>query len=214
MRTLPALLLAGLLAAAPASAESSARGAFFRSLLLPGWGQHAAGRTGAAGCFLGAEVGLWAAYLGADRLAAVRADNFRDYAAEHAGAQTSGKSGVFFDDLGFYASVQQHNLYAAYEDGPQAALYSLTPEFLWEWESDAARREYRDLRNGSRSADRAALYVAGLVAVNHLLAAVHAARTASSTEGEAAETALTGPGVTAAYEPARGLARLSVVRRF
>ncbi len=215
MRNASALILAALLASAPAAgATPSVAGAFFRSLLVPGWGQRASGRGCAGAWFLAAEAGLWGGYWGSRRLAAARADEYRTYAAVHAGARPAGKDDEFWADLGFYASVRDHNLYAAYRDGPNAVLYPLTSEFFWEWESQAARQEYRRLRNGSESARRQALYCAGAAAVNHVLAAVEAARGARAAGLARRRIGSGRPGLAAAFEGARGLARLSVVHSF
>jgi hypothetical protein len=168
--TLAALLLAG---STPASAGP---GHFWRSLLLPGWGQHAAGRGDAARRFLLTEAVLWAGYVGLQEVTDVRRQTVRTWATTHAGADTRGKPGEYFDDLGFYASHHQHNLYARVEDGPDVELYADTPEFAWAWDEEASRERYRELRNAASAMERNALYVTGLVLVNHLVSAVHAAR--------------------------------------
>ena len=161
----------------PAAAPAQSPGqAFWRSLLVPGWGQHYAGGSGLR--FAAVEVGLWAGYLGLRGLEQVRQTQYRSYAAEHAGARPAGKSSEYFDDLGFYQSRLQHNQYALYQEGPTAQLYPDGPAFAWAWDSEAARLQYRQLRNASASAGRQALYTTGLVMANRVIAAVHAARLA------------------------------------
>lgn len=212
------LLITGLicLMALPAAGEAPvARGAFWRSLLIPGWGQRYAGRTTSAPRFLAAELALWGGYFVLQRVENVRGDNFRSHAAEHAGARPAGKSGEYFDDLGFYESVLQHNLFARYEDGPEAALYPDGAEFFWEWDGEAARLRYRDLRNSTQRAERQALYATGLVIANHLLAAVHAARSVravQATEGVPEESRAAA--VRAGFDPVAGRVQIALVRRF
>ena len=82
----------------------------------------------------------------------------------------------YFDDLGFYDSHLQHNRFARVEDGAEAELYPGTPEFSWEWDDRESRLRYRELRNGATRMERNALYLTGLVVVNHLVSAVHAGR--------------------------------------
>lgn len=151
-------------------------GNFWRSLAVPGWGQHRVGQSATATRFVATEALLWLSYAGMQEVADIRARNYRTYAAAHAGAATRGKGGVYFDDLGFYASHQQHNQYAIADDGPQAQLYPNSPEFAWEWDSDASRERYRDLRNAAEHMERNALYTTGLIVLNHLVAAIHAGR--------------------------------------
>lgn len=153
-----------------------AQGAFWRSLLVPGWGQRYA--AGGGGRFFATELAFWGGYLGFERLGDVRREQYRTYAAEHAGARPEDKGGEYFDDLGFYQSRLEHNQFARYEDGPDAAVYPLGRDFFWEWDGDASREGYRQLRNSSASAGRQALFMTGLVVVNHLFSAVHAARVA------------------------------------
>lgn len=175
MRRALIVFMACLILPAALQAQSP-RQAFWRSLLVPGWGQHYAGGSGLR--FAAAEVGLWAGYLGLRGLEQVRQTHYQSYAAEHAGAQPAGKNRDYFDDLGFYQSQVQHDQYALYNQGPRASLYPQGPAYSWEWDSEASRLQYRKLRNNSASAGRQALYTTGLVVANRVIAAVHAARLA------------------------------------
>ena len=172
-----------------AGADAGA-GGFWRSLVLPGWGQHAAGEKLAARRFLTTEAMLWLGYFGLQAVADIREKNYRTYAAVHAGARPGDKDGEYFDDLGFYASHNQHNLFAEVEDGPEAELYPNDPEYAWEWDAEASRLRYRELRNGATGMKRNALYLTGLVVVNHLVSAVHAGRAMGPRAGEAAALSL------------------------
>ena len=176
MTRIAILVLLLLLPAGVSAGEGQA--AFWRSLLVPGWGQRYA--TGGGGRFFAAELAFWGGYLGFERLREVRRDQYQAFAATHAGARTQGKDGEYFEDLGFYQSRLEHNQFARYEDGPEAVIYPLGRDFFWEWDRQASRERYRQLRNSTASAGRQALFMTGLVAVNHLFAAIHAARTASS----------------------------------
>lgn len=168
-------VLLGAATVTPAAAEGGA-GRFWRSLLIPGWGQHAGGSDRTAARFLALEGALWAGYAGLSEVFDIRRDTYRTFASTHAGAETSGKNSEYFDDLGFYATHHQHNLFARVDDGPRAMLYDNTAQSSWEWDDDRSRERYRKLRNAAQSMERNALYVTGFVVVNHLVAAVHAAR--------------------------------------
>ena len=166
-----------ILLAGPARSEAkSARRAFFSSLLIPGWGQYYGGNGTSAARFLMLELGLWGGYFAFQQLGNIRRDHYRTYAADRAGARPAGKGKQYLDDLGFYASSLEHNQFARREDGIEAELYPHAPDYFWEWESEAARQRYRKLRNDGEIAKRQALFATGLVVVNHLFAAIHAAR--------------------------------------
>jgi len=188
----------------PGTAQSGA-GAFWRSLLIPGWGQHYAGQG--AGRFIAAELALWTGHAAFARLGQVRADRFHAHVAEHAGADSKGKGDQYLDDLGFYESRLQHDQFALYEDGPKAQVYSTGIEFYWEWDREASRERYRTLRNESESAKRQALYTTGLMVANHLLSAIHAARSV----GQGDEVERLGR---ASIVPLRKGAILALTRRF
>lgn len=188
--------------AGTASAQTSA-GAFWRSLIVPGWGQHYA--NGGGGRFVAAEASLWLGYLGLNRLADVRADRFHTQASEYAGARSRGKGRQFLDDLGFYESRLEHNQYALREDGPGAEIYATNAD--WEWRSVEARERYRDMRNESQLARRQALYATGMVVANHLISAIHAARSLTP-------QAVSAPSVEIGFAPKRGGFQWSLVRRF
>lgn len=156
----------------------SPRRAFWLSLLVPGWGQHLSGNETSARSFAAAEVALWGVVLGWQHVEGLRRDTYYTYAAQHAQAQAKGKTGEYLDDLGFYQSRHQHNRLAVIDGGGDAYLYPETDSYFWEWDEDASRQRYRSLRNSATSAGRQALYATGLVVVNHLVSAIHAARTA------------------------------------
>ena len=138
------------------------------------------------------RVALWVAVLGFRHVEDIRTDTYLTHATEHAQAQASGKSGEYLDDLGFYQSRHQHNRIAVIDGGDDAYLYPETSSYFWEWDADASRLRYRDLRNSATSAGRQALYASGLVVVNHLISAIHAARTAGRASTPESATAVSG----------------------
>jgi hypothetical protein len=193
-----------LLLSPVAASASKSQGAFWRSLLIPGWGQRYA--AGQGGHFFAAELALWGGYFGFERLGDIRREQYRAYAAEKAGARPAGKGGGYFDDLGFYQSRLQHNQFSRYEDGPNAGVYPLDRDSFWEWDGDTSRERYRSLRNSSTTAGRQAVFMTGLLVVNHLVSAVHAARTA----GGAGDMRTT---LVPIFTPGRFRVSLSIVRR-
>lgn len=176
-----AILATLILVVVGSTSAEAGPGHFWRSLAIPGWGQHASGNRSAAARFFAIEASLWAGYFGLEALSGIRRDTYRTWARTHAGADPTGKSGEYFDDLGFYVSQQQHNLFARVDDGPDAVLYPDEPSSRWEWDEDASRQRYRALRNAAETMERNALYVTGVVMVNHLVSAVHAARSTGAT---------------------------------
>ena len=152
----------------------SAAGGFWRSLLVPGWGQHYAGMSPSR--FLWAEAVFWGGRWGLMKRADFRSDRFRSFARQHAGADLKNKSRDFLDDIGFYESRSQHDQYALYQDGPLADLYGLDSAYDWHWDNEVSRNNYRNLRNESRHSRRQALYIVGGLVANRIVSAIHVAR--------------------------------------
>ena len=169
-------VVTGVLLLGEMEATASPLGAFWSSLLIPGWGQYDRGDRSNAVRFFAIDVGLWAGVAGFRRLSDIRKDHYRSYAGDHAGAQASDKGKQFLDDLGFYDSRLQHNEVARRRDGADAVLYDGEPEFHWEWDAEESRTRYRELRNSSEGAKRQALFATGFLVVNRLVSAIHAAK--------------------------------------
>ena len=170
-----------LLLVIPVASVGSGAKAFWTSLLLPGAGQYLNGQSVSATRFLTVEAALWGSYLGWQHIAEIRSQNYHTYAVVHAGISRSrDKSKEFYDDLGFYDDFHQHNSFAVVEDGSNAELYPDAAEFFWEWNNEQSRLRFRALRNDAVGAERNAVLITGLILANHLTAAVHAARQATS----------------------------------
>ena len=161
----------------------SAAGSFWRSLFLPGWGQHYANASPTR--FLWAEAILWGGRWGLNQRADYRSDHFRSFARVHSGAELEKKPREFLDDIGFYESRSLHDQYALYADGPSAKIYGIDSAYEWQWDSEASRNKYRALRNESRHSRRQALYLVGGLVANRIVSAIHAAHSYGKTRGNA-----------------------------
>lgn len=157
-----------------ASEGRKSRGrAFLQSLLIPGWGQYYARSKSMLKVFVVSEVVLWGTFAGFKTWSNWLEDDFRTFAAEHAGVQVQGKPSRFFVDIGNFNSVEDFNQ-AQLRDRDVNDLYPETEEFFWQWDSEANRLEFDDLRVRSDRADnRADLTIAAIV-VNHLASAIQA----------------------------------------
>ena len=189
-RIMVCLLMVGLLAAGigagSAGAQEKAGGvgksgkkAFLLSLLIPGAGQYYVGEKGWARAFLLSEGMLWLGYAGFREYESLRENDYRVFASVHARVDPKGKDAAFFDDVGFYDSVYERNRVIRWEEGSKARLYAERPRAAWEWDSEASRLRFRSLRSSSIQARQRSLYVAGAIMLNHVMSAIHAARSSS-----------------------------------
>ena len=164
----------------PASAgEPSPAGAFFRSLLIPGWGQLAQGTHGRAVTFGVLEGVLWLGASGLYVMHDVYRDDYRSMAEGIAGADIRGKDDQFFNDLAFYDSRLLHNQAAYTQDGSEPELYDVGSDWQWPSAEDRWGGLYRDRLNDSKTMKQRFGYAAAIIALNHLASAVDAAKRAA-----------------------------------
>lgn len=157
----------------PAAGYKSKGRAFLQSLILPGWGQYYARSHTMFKIFAASEAALWGVFTGFTLRSNWLENDYRNFAATHAGINPEGKPADYFVDIGNFVDIFEYNQ-AQLRNRDVAALYPETDEFFWRWDSDANRRRFENLRVSSdRASNRADLTLA-LIFVNHLFSAVQA----------------------------------------
>ena len=150
--------------------------AILLSLLVPGGGEFYVGSKTRGRIFLGVEASLWASFFGFRTYGTWIKNDYRTYAAAHAGVNLEGKSEDFFEDINFYVSRDEYNQLARLYQREAAAVYPENSFWNWQWESPESQRYYRKLRNRSESAYRKALFMLGLSAANRVLSVIDTIR--------------------------------------
>ncbi len=171
--------------------------ALVRSIILPGWGQHYLGAPVAARRLAVAEAGLWLGFILLRESSQWHLQDYRAYAAVHAGVDAGSKSRpeIYYFNLGHYDSITAYN-----QDQLRRRelddVYTLGVGNDWQWDDTANRTRYRDLRRTSLSLAKAATFTLGGMVVNRSLAALHILfLSRSSTPAEAQLTPLPSGGV-------------------
>ena len=152
--------------------DSYEKKALIRSLILPGWGQQALSEGTSARRFITAEASLWLGYLLTDGLAGQYAQDYRAFAALHAGVDDRLKPDIYYYRLGEYDSITQYNQIQLRQRNLDA-VYPLGTDLDWEWDQVANREHYVDLRRTSLRFTKAASFAIGGMVVNRALAAIH-----------------------------------------
>ena len=147
--------------------------AFFMSLLVPGWGQHYAGAKIKRNVFFGLEMGMWATYSGFTAYSSWREEDYKTYAATHAGVNLDGKNNTYFIDVGNFADIYEHNDYRLQQRNFNK-YYQDVDFYYWKWESGASRDKFDQLRISADTADNRALFVLGAIVANHVISAIDA----------------------------------------
>jgi hypothetical protein len=172
----------------------SRRKTILLSALVPGLGQLMHGDTTTGSLFLAGEVASWTSLIVFNVQGSQREDRYIEYAERFAGVEdASGQSDAYYGHLATYdrsgepggpdsyneVEVRQYARDELYP-GDRAAQeeyirqHSITGAQAWDWESDARRQDYNDIRIASETAYHRAQYaVAGLV-IGRVLSVMHA----------------------------------------
>ncbi|MBO6575710.1 MAG: hypothetical protein JJ896_11970 [Rhodothermales bacterium] len=176
------LALALIVAALPLTAEAqSARGAFFRSLVLPGWGHHYAngGAWGTTGSlFATADVGMVLGAGSAEWRRGAAVESYRTLAAGGAGADLNGKNRTFFLRLATYRSSEEFLEVSLRNRAWDDIDYVADPSFQWNWQEERDYLEYRELREESETLRRRRTVLVASLVANRLVSGLSAARRA------------------------------------
>lgn len=174
-----------------ASSPISTRRAVLYSFLLPGLGDHYLGRSGRAKFFFTAEAAIWTSFIVFEVQGYLREDGYKEYALAYGGISSTDHSDEYYriisqhnssDD--YEASIKQEARFELYPDDTHDNLerYYLTEQVAdfepWQWPNDEKRREYRDIRQGSRLARRRALYSVAAAVTNRLVSSLLTLKTA------------------------------------
>lgn len=155
--------------------EKSPRGAFLRSLIIPGWGHHYLGKNHVkrARFHFGSELVLIMSYFGLDNRASNMNSRMNSYVASETGIQLANRS------RSFQIALSQYNTLAEFNDFMERTrnwnqILPNTPENQWYWESDDARNTYVQLRDNRERATQQLPGLVSLMVVNRVLSSLNA----------------------------------------
>jgi hypothetical protein len=161
--------------------------AMMYSLMVPGWGDFYAGNKGTGKLLLGAEIAIWAGYLGFQYYGGTQKDAYMLFAHENAGANINRKEEPYYDAVEVYSSSAEFNGYIyedarlLYPDDPvQQNQYVQDNGYFgmdaWEWSDNSEHRQYRKMRIATRETYQRAVFMTGFAILNRLVAAVSSSR--------------------------------------
>ncbi len=145
------------------------------SLLLPGMGELYANDFNSGKYFVIAEATLWLTFTGFEMYGHWIQNDARHFTVTHAGVNPSGKDDQFFVNIGNFLNTYEYNE-KKLRDRDIKSLYDVNSDYFWQWDSDASRQRYRDLRVKSDNVLNDVRFVVGAIIVNHLVSAINAAR--------------------------------------
>ncbi|MBU4486766.1 MAG: hypothetical protein KKD38_07535 [Candidatus Delongbacteria bacterium] len=163
------------------SKDSDGFSYFWRSLLIPGWGEYKLGLKKEAGIFFITDLFLIGTAAGLNYYSGIRTDEYKDYAELYAGVNVSGKTDSYWIHIANYDNTLEYNeqknisryFQERYED----------EEDQWNWVSSDRREKYNDIRVSAENADTWFYYSIGGIALNHFLSALNASGKAGAIKG-------------------------------
>ena len=146
---------------------------FFKSLLIPGWGQLTLGAKTAARHFLLAELTLWGTVLAFNAYGNWLRQDYRTFAFAHAQVTPGPKDRRYWVDIGNFDSIYDYNQEKLRQRNVKALRNPDGDEF-WQWDSPENRAFFEELRIRSDKAfERRNFSIVGVL-LNHLTSAIHA----------------------------------------
>lgn len=125
----------------------SPRGAFLRSLVMPGWGHYYADSDNwnRGKYHLAGEAVLVLSYFGLNTRANNLENDFQTLAKSKAGTDLSGKSREYEIAIGNFDNLEEYNE-ARSQTRNWDVLFPETSEYQWNWENEEYRTQYQDAR--------------------------------------------------------------------
>ncbi len=152
--------------------EKSGTLAFLYSFLIPGMGELYINRYDVGLYFTAAEGALWLGLSGLNYYGNWQRDNYKDYAAVHAGIDLANKNENYFATISSYLNINDYNTEKYLNREFHKVLDVNTHS--WNWPSNDARKKYRSMWVSSESAFNNIRFAAAMIIVNHLVSAINA----------------------------------------
>ena len=146
------------------------------SLLVPGMGELYAGSFETGKYYLIAESGLWLTYSGFRMHSNWLLQDAQTFASQHADANFSSKDDQYSVNIGNFNTTAEYIDAKSRNREYDLISQATHPDYQWNWDTDANRLRFKDMRIQSGEVKNNAKFVIGAIVVNHLLSAFSAGK--------------------------------------
>ena len=155
--------------------RSDPKVAFLKSLAVPGWGHYYVNKSNwSRGQYhLAADAALVLSYLGFSVHSNNLQQNWYAYGRTEAGVSIKDRSRRFQLAVGDFDNLQAYNDYQL-RNRQWDRLFANTAENRWNWQNEAERARYDDLRSRFEKIDQQLPALLVLMAVNRLISGISA----------------------------------------
>jgi hypothetical protein len=155
----------------------SAGKVFFYSLLIPGLGEATLKKGGYTKFFLSVETILWGIYVTNRLKVKWNTQDYKSYAAQHAGINGRGKDDQYWINIGKYDNIYAYNEQRRKDRNVQE-IYQNEADDYWYWDNKEDRLYYDEKRIKTRQMEIRNTYFIGGIILNHVVSAINALRLA------------------------------------
>ncbi len=152
--------------------------AILYSMLLPGMGELYAGSYDKGYYFTVADGVLWGVFAGFNIYGNWEEDNYKAFARSNGGVNNDGKDEEYYATIGVYSSIDDYNTTQELNRDFNN-VYNTTTHY-WKWNSEAERKEYRNMWSSSEGAFNNVRFAVGALILNRIISAINAVRLVSS----------------------------------
>lgn len=157
----------------PHPEQKSAAKAFFYSFLVPGLGQRYVDEVGNARYFIAAEGLLLGFAVGHELYSNWLEEDYRAFAALHAGIDQEGKSKFYYIEISRYNSIYIYNEKMRLNRDFNKVIPEISSN-LWVWDSKENRLNYHDRRVKADKIQNRTIYFYTGIFMNHVISGIHA----------------------------------------
>jgi len=150
--------------------------AVIASLLVPGMGELYAGSFETGKYYLIAEGGLWLTYSGFRLHSNWLLQDAQTFASQHADANFGNKDDQYSVNIGNFNTTAEYNDVKNRNREYDLVYQPARPEYQWNWDTDANRLQFKNMRIHSSEVKNNSKFVIGAIVVNHLLSAFSAGK--------------------------------------
>jgi len=147
--------------------------AFLMSLILPGWGEHYTDKKGISDYLIAAEVTLWLTFIGMHKYANWLEEDYKAFAAEHAGINNTGKGSKYYVNIGNFMNIYEYNTKKRF-DREDNLVYDEKSDYFWQWDTDENRQKFDKKRIKSDRIKNRTIFVASAILLNHFISGLNA----------------------------------------
>lgn len=147
--------------------------AFWRSAILPGWGQRYSGRNARGTFYTAVDALLWTGLIWSQQGWKMGESTYHDFAGQHASI-SGGHNHQFYVDIGNFDNRDEFNDFRRQQRDYEGQYTG--SDSWWEWDDEGNRLTFKNLRIVADRHKNRVYYIAGGLLLNRIISAIDAGR--------------------------------------